>query len=37
VLYQQGKPSAEAQKFLDWMLTDEAQAIVEKKGYISVN
>lgn len=37
VLYKEGKPSAETQKFLDWMLTDEAQAIVEKKGYISVN
>ncbi|BAC96395.1 ABC-type phosphate transport system, periplasmic component [Vibrio vulnificus YJ016] len=37
VLYKQGKPSAETQKFLDWMLTPEAQAIVEKKGYISVN
>ncbi|GAM63231.1 phosphate ABC transporter [Vibrio ishigakensis] len=37
VLYKEGQPSAEAQKFLDWMLADEAQAIVEKKGYISVN
>ncbi len=37
VLYKEGKPSKETQKFLDWMLTDEAQAIVEKKGYISVN
>ncbi|MBY6196010.1 phosphate ABC transporter substrate-binding protein [Vibrio hangzhouensis] len=37
VLYKEGKPSAETQKFLDWMLADEAQAIVEKKGYISVN
>ncbi|CAE6930800.1 ABC-type phosphate transport system [Vibrio sp. B1REV9] len=37
VLYKDGKPSAEAQKFLDWMLTDEAQALVDQKGYISVN
>ncbi|WGV98452.1 phosphate ABC transporter substrate-binding protein [Vibrio sp. YMD68] len=37
VLYKEGKPSAETQKFLDWMLTDEAQALVAKKGYISVN
>ncbi|WP_070969285.1 phosphate ABC transporter substrate-binding protein [Vibrio sonorensis] len=37
VLYKEGKPTAETQKFLDWMLTDEAQSIVEKKGYISVN
>lgn len=37
VLYKQGKPSAETQKFLDWMLTPEAQTLVEKKGYISVH
>ena len=37
VLYKQGQPTAEAQKFLDWMLTDDAQALVERKGYISVN
>ncbi|WCE32311.1 phosphate ABC transporter substrate-binding protein [Vibrio sp. SCSIO 43137] len=37
VLYKQGKPSAETQKFLDWMLSEKAQSIVAKKGYISVN
>ncbi|NVD08853.1 phosphate ABC transporter substrate-binding protein [Vibrio sp. JPW-9-11-11] len=37
VLYKEGKPSAETQKFLDWMLTPEAQELVEKKGYIAVN
>lgn len=37
VLYKEGKPSAEAQKFLDWMLTDAAQALVSEQGYISVN
>ena len=37
VLYKEGKPSAETQKFLDWMLTDDAQALVDQKGYISVN
>ncbi|MDN3681806.1 phosphate ABC transporter substrate-binding protein [Vibrio tapetis] len=37
VLYREGKPSAETQKFLDWMLEADAQALVEKKGYISVN
>ncbi|RJX69717.1 phosphate ABC transporter substrate-binding protein [Vibrio sinensis] len=37
VLYKEGKPSTETQKFLDWMLTDEAQALVGNKGYISVN
>ncbi|OED55303.1 phosphate ABC transporter substrate-binding protein [Aliivibrio fischeri] len=37
VLYKEGKPSAEAQKFLDWMTAETAQNLVEKKGYISVN
>lgn len=37
VLYKQGKPSAETQKFLDWMLTADAQKIVDKKGYISIH
>ncbi len=37
VLYKKGKPSAAAQKFLDWMLTPEAQKIVDDKGYISIH
>ncbi|TMX47044.1 phosphate ABC transporter substrate-binding protein [Vibrio sp. Hep-1b-8] len=37
VLYKEGKPSAETQKFLDWMVTPEAQTLVDQKGYISVN
>lgn len=37
VLYKEGKPSAEAQKFLDWMLKDDAQQLVDKNGYIKVN
>lgn len=37
VLYKKGQPSAETQKFLDWMLTDEAQEIVGSHHYISVN
>ncbi|EGR4061996.1 phosphate ABC transporter substrate-binding protein [Vibrio cholerae] len=37
VLYKQDKPSAEAKKFLDWMLSAEAQKIVADKGYITVN
>ncbi len=37
VLYKDGAPSAEAQKFLDWMVADEAQGIAAKKGYITVN
>jgi phosphate transport system substrate-binding protein len=36
VLYKQGKPSAATKRFLDWMLTDDAQKIVSDKGYISV-
>ncbi|PMH43157.1 phosphate ABC transporter substrate-binding protein [Vibrio sp. 10N.286.49.B3] len=37
VLYKEGQPSAEGQKFIDWMLTDDAQSLVETAGYISVN
>ena len=37
VLYKKGQPSAEAQKFLDWMLSADAQKIVTEKGYISIN
>ncbi|EEX40167.1 phosphate ABC transporter substrate-binding protein [Vibrio sp. Vb2880] len=37
VLYKEGKPSAETQKFLDWMLSDEAQKIVASHHYIPVN
>lgn len=37
VLYKEGKPSAETQKFLDWMVSDSAQSLVDNKGYISVN
>ncbi|ORX32798.1 phosphate ABC transporter substrate-binding protein [Vibrio cholerae] len=37
VLYKQDKPSAEAKKFLDWMLSADAQKIVADKGYITVN
>ena len=37
VLYKEGKPSAETQKFLDWMLTEDAQKLVDQNGYISVH
>ena len=37
VLYKEGQPSAQTQKFLEWMVSDDAQALVDKKGYISVN
>jgi phosphate transport system substrate-binding protein len=37
VLYKEGAPTAETQKFLDWMVADEAQKLVDGKGYISVH
>jgi phosphate transport system substrate-binding protein len=37
VLYKEGKPSAETQKFLDWMLSKDAQKIVSAQGYISIH
>ncbi len=37
VLYKEGRSSAETKKFLDWMLSDEAQEIVGSHGYIAVN
>jgi phosphate transport system substrate-binding protein len=37
VLYREGKPSAETQKFLDWMVAEDAQKLVAGKGYIPVN
>ncbi|MEH0689917.1 phosphate ABC transporter substrate-binding protein [Vibrio cholerae] len=36
VLYREGQPTAATQKFLDWMVSDDAQALVDQKGYISV-
>jgi phosphate transport system substrate-binding protein len=36
VLYKEGKPSAATNKFLNWMLDADAQAIVDSHGYISV-
>ncbi len=37
VLNKKGQVSEKTQKFLDWMVADEAQAIAAKKGYIKVN
>ncbi len=37
VLYKEGKPTAETQKFLDWMLSAEAQKMVDAQGYISIH
>ncbi|MDN3612297.1 phosphate ABC transporter substrate-binding protein [Vibrio ostreicida] len=37
VLYKEGKPSAETEKFLSWMVSSDAQALVDNNGYISVN
>ncbi len=36
VLYK-GEPTAETKKFLDWMLSADAQKIVDQKGYISIH
>ncbi|EAR56664.1 putative phosphate ABC transporter, periplasmic phosphate-binding protein [Photobacterium sp. SKA34] len=37
VVYKEGRPSAEALKFLSWMKTADAQKIVENKGFISTH
>ena len=37
ILYRDGQPSSATEGFLNWMTSNEGQAIVEKKGYISVN
>ncbi|MGO2508349.1 phosphate ABC transporter substrate-binding protein [Vibrio hibernica] len=37
VLYHEGKPSPSAQKFLDWMLTKDAQKLVTSHGYIDIH
>ena len=37
VLFKEGQPSVETQKFLDWMVTPDAQTLVDQNGYISVN
>ena len=36
VLYKEGSPSLETQKFLDWMTSKEAQKLVDDKGYIPI-
>ncbi len=36
VLYKNGRPSKSALAFLNWIKTPEAQSIVSKKGYISI-
>lgn len=37
VLYREGQVSKETQQFLDWMTSEAAQGLVDKKGYISVH
>lgn len=37
VLYREGKVTAEANKFLTWMLSKDAQQIVTKEKYISID
>ena len=35
-MYTNGKPSGEVKKYLDWILSDEGQCIIKKKGYAPV-
>jgi len=37
VLYKEGQPTAATQKFLDWMLSEDAQKLVDQNGYISIH
>lgn len=37
VLYHEGRPTPTAQKFLDWMLTKDAQKLVKANGYIDIH
>ena len=37
VLYREGQTSKATQQFLGWMKSEEAQGLVDKKGYISVH
>jgi phosphate transport system substrate-binding protein len=35
-MYTDGKPVGEVKKYLDWILSDEGQCIIQKKGYAPV-
>jgi phosphate transport system substrate-binding protein len=35
-MYTNGKPKGEVKKYLDWILSDEGQCIIQKKGYAPV-
>jgi len=35
-MYTNGKPTGEIKKYLDWILSDEGQCIIQKKGYAPV-
>jgi phosphate transport system substrate-binding protein len=35
-MYTTGKPTGEVKKYLDWILSDEGQCIIQKKGYAPV-
>jgi phosphate transport system substrate-binding protein len=35
-MYTDGKPVGEVKKYLDWVLSDEGQCIIQKKGYAPV-
>ncbi len=35
-MYTNGEPTGEIKKYLDWILSDEGQCIITKKGYATV-
>jgi phosphate transport system substrate-binding protein len=35
-MYTRNRPTGEMKQFIDWVLTDEGQAIVAKVGYFPV-
>ncbi len=35
-MYTSGKPTGEVKKYIDWILSDEGQCIIKKKGYAPV-
>jgi ABC-type phosphate transport system substrate-binding protein len=36
-MYTAGEPSAEIKEYLDWILSPQAQEIVNKLGFVPVN
>jgi ABC-type Fe3+ transport system substrate-binding protein len=35
-MYTSGKPTGAVKKYIDWILSDEGQCIIKKKGYAPV-